>query len=79
MKPDTREKYRNLNGVPGVEYNDVKQSLSNSSGNSSGRLFDVPYIGCEPNQTAGPSIKERAILFLEAQDHVKKGPLFKRS
>ncbi|GKA37803.1 retrotransposon protein, putative, ty1-copia subclass [Tanacetum coccineum] len=75
MKPDTREKYRNLNGVPGVEYNDVKQSLSNSSGNSSGRLFDVPYIGCEPNQTAGPSIKERAILFLEAQDHVKKGPL----
>ncbi|GJV36248.1 hypothetical protein Tco_1408725 [Tanacetum coccineum] len=28
---------------------------------------------------AGPSIEERAILFLEAQDRVKKGPLFKRS
>ncbi|GJU64340.1 hypothetical protein Tco_1246175 [Tanacetum coccineum] len=27
---------------------------------------------------AGPSIEERAILFLEAQDRVKKGPLFKR-
>ncbi|GJY67476.1 putative PWWP domain-containing protein [Tanacetum coccineum] len=53
MEPDTCENYRNLNGVSGVEYNDVKQSLSNSSGDSSGRLFDVPYIGCEPNQTAG--------------------------
>ncbi|GKA95172.1 putative reverse transcriptase domain-containing protein [Tanacetum coccineum] len=28
---------------------------------------------------AGPSIEERAILFLEAQDRVKKGPFFKRS
>ncbi|GKD84513.1 retrovirus-related pol polyprotein from transposon TNT 1-94, partial [Tanacetum coccineum] len=28
---------------------------------------------------AGPSIEERAILFLEAQDPVKKGPLVKRS
>ncbi|GKD10923.1 putative nucleotidyltransferase, ribonuclease H, partial [Tanacetum coccineum] len=28
---------------------------------------------------AGPSIEERAILFLEAQDRVRKGPLFKRS
>nr|GEV73937.1 putative reverse transcriptase domain-containing protein [Tanacetum cinerariifolium] len=28
---------------------------------------------------AGPSIEERAILFLEAQDRVKKGPLFKRA
>ncbi|GJZ48364.1 reverse transcriptase domain-containing protein [Tanacetum coccineum] len=27
---------------------------------------------------SGPSIEERAILFLEAQDRVKKGPLFKR-
>ncbi|GJV64646.1 hypothetical protein Tco_1475474 [Tanacetum coccineum] len=27
----------------------------------------------------GPSIEERAILFLEAQDRVRKGPLFKRS
>nr|GEV32858.1 hypothetical protein [Tanacetum cinerariifolium] len=53
MEPDSCEKYRNLNGVSGVEHNDVKQSLSNSSGDSSGRLFDVPYIGCEPNQTAG--------------------------
>ncbi|GJV35884.1 hypothetical protein Tco_1408361 [Tanacetum coccineum] len=26
----------------------------------------------------GPSIEERAILFLEAQDRVKKGPFFKR-
>ncbi|GKD54762.1 hypothetical protein Tco_1288149, partial [Tanacetum coccineum] len=26
---------------------------------------------------AGSSIEERAILFLEAQDRVKKGPLFK--
>ncbi|GKG12358.1 hypothetical protein Tco_0346595, partial [Tanacetum coccineum] len=25
----------------------------------------------------GPSIEERAILFLETQDRVKKGPLFK--
>lgn len=53
MVPDTCEKYRNLNGLSGVEYNDVKQSLSNSSGESSGRLFDVPYIGCEAKQTAG--------------------------
>ncbi|GJR47109.1 putative reverse transcriptase domain-containing protein [Tanacetum coccineum] len=53
MEPDMCENYRNLNGVSGVEYNDVKQSLSNSSGDSSGRLFDVPYTGCEPNQTAG--------------------------
>ncbi|GKE49863.1 hypothetical protein Tco_1481121, partial [Tanacetum coccineum] len=28
---------------------------------------------------AGPSIEERAILFLEAKDRVRKGPLFKRS
>ncbi|GJT74233.1 hypothetical protein Tco_1040958 [Tanacetum coccineum] len=28
---------------------------------------------------AGPSVEERGILFLEAQDHVKKGPLFKRA
>ncbi|GJW77404.1 putative reverse transcriptase domain-containing protein [Tanacetum coccineum] len=28
---------------------------------------------------AGPSIEERAILFLEAQDRVKKSPLFKRA
>ncbi|GJS57268.1 hypothetical protein Tco_0652052 [Tanacetum coccineum] len=28
---------------------------------------------------AGPSIEERTILFLEAQDRVKKDPLFKRS
>ncbi|GJZ47672.1 zinc finger, CCHC-type containing protein [Tanacetum coccineum] len=28
---------------------------------------------------AGPSIEERAILFLEAQDRVKKGPFFKRN
>ncbi|GJY47091.1 putative nucleotidyltransferase, ribonuclease H [Tanacetum coccineum] len=28
---------------------------------------------------AGPSIEEWAILFLEAQDRVKKGPLFKRA
>ncbi|GJZ96147.1 hypothetical protein Tco_0668481 [Tanacetum coccineum] len=28
---------------------------------------------------AGPSIEERAILFLEAHDRVKKGPLFKRN
>ncbi|GKB94978.1 putative reverse transcriptase domain-containing protein [Tanacetum coccineum] len=28
---------------------------------------------------AGPSIEERAILFLEAQDRVKKDPLFKRA
>ncbi|GKB36220.1 putative nucleotidyltransferase, ribonuclease H [Tanacetum coccineum] len=28
---------------------------------------------------AGPSIEERAILFLEAQDRVKKGPVFKRA
>ncbi|GJS28518.1 hypothetical protein Tco_1274431 [Tanacetum coccineum] len=57
MEPDTCENYRNLNGVSGVEYNDVKQSLSNSSGDSSGRLFDVPYIGCEPNQTAERQIE----------------------
>ncbi|GKE37844.1 hypothetical protein Tco_1461249, partial [Tanacetum coccineum] len=28
---------------------------------------------------AGPSIEEHAILFLEAQDRVKKGPFFKRA
>ncbi|GJW05910.1 hypothetical protein Tco_1568333 [Tanacetum coccineum] len=32
-----------------------------------------------PARCSGPSIEERAILFLEAQDRVKKGPLFKRS
>ncbi|GJS28517.1 hypothetical protein Tco_0489137 [Tanacetum coccineum] len=58
MKPDTREKYRNLNGVPGVEYNDVKQSLSNSSGNSSGRLFDVPYIAVGGPQSGQSSLVE---------------------
>ncbi|GJY54526.1 hypothetical protein Tco_0446190 [Tanacetum coccineum] len=31
------------------------------------------------NSDAGPSIEERAILFLEAQDRVKKSPLFKRA
>ncbi|GKB06223.1 hypothetical protein Tco_0834456 [Tanacetum coccineum] len=31
-----------------------------------------------PND-AGPSIEDRAILFLEAQDRMKKGPFFKRS
>ncbi|GJR55868.1 putative nucleotidyltransferase, ribonuclease H [Tanacetum coccineum] len=34
------------------------------------------YLG---ENDAGLSIEERAILFLEAQDRVKKGPLFKRS
>ncbi|GKE68706.1 putative reverse transcriptase domain-containing protein, partial [Tanacetum coccineum] len=33
----------------------------------------------ELSADAGPSIEERAILFLEAQDRVRKGPLFKRS
>ncbi|GKC55630.1 hypothetical protein Tco_1083228 [Tanacetum coccineum] len=35
-------------------------------------VFGVPTVD------AGPSIEERAILFLEAHDRVKKGPLFKR-
>ncbi|GJS56512.1 putative nucleotidyltransferase, ribonuclease H [Tanacetum coccineum] len=34
------------------------------------------YLG---GNDAGPSIKEQAILFLEAQDRVKKGPFFKRA
>ncbi|GKF84228.1 hypothetical protein Tco_0249126 [Tanacetum coccineum] len=46
--------------------------------------WNLPFLGAKgltsPEQTAtGPSIEERAILFLEAQDRVKKGPLFKRS
>ncbi|GKD30408.1 putative nucleotidyltransferase, ribonuclease H, partial [Tanacetum coccineum] len=46
---------------------------------------DDPVVNSRANfvypgeNDAGPSIEERAILFLEAQDRVKKGPLFKRS
>ncbi|GKF82068.1 retrotransposon protein, putative, ty1-copia subclass, partial [Tanacetum coccineum] len=36
------------------------------------QLYGVDYEETD----AGPSIEERAILFLEAQDRVKKGPLF---
>ncbi|GJR47600.1 putative reverse transcriptase domain-containing protein [Tanacetum coccineum] len=45
---------------------------------------DDPVVNSRANfvypgeNDAGPSIEERAILFLEAQDRVKKGPLFKR-
>ncbi|GKG48252.1 hypothetical protein Tco_0510137, partial [Tanacetum coccineum] len=35
------------------------------------------HIAYEIESDAGPSIEERAILFLEAQDRVKKGPFFK--
>ncbi|GJS97442.1 hypothetical protein Tco_0804410 [Tanacetum coccineum] len=46
---------------------------------------DDPVVNSRANfvypgeNDAGPSIEERAILFLEAQDRVRKGPLFKRS
>ncbi|GJV20457.1 putative nucleotidyltransferase, ribonuclease H [Tanacetum coccineum] len=46
---------------------------------------DDPVVNSRANfvypgeNDAGPSIEERAILFLEAQDRVKKGPFFKRS
>ncbi|GJV80391.1 hypothetical protein Tco_1516261 [Tanacetum coccineum] len=46
---------------------------------------DDPVVNSRANfvypgeNDAGPSIEERAILFLEAQDRVKKGPIFKRS
>ncbi|GKB02697.1 hypothetical protein Tco_0830786, partial [Tanacetum coccineum] len=46
---------------------------------------DDPVVNSRANfvypggNDAGPSIEERAILFLEAQDRVKKGPLFKRA
>ncbi|GJY46820.1 hypothetical protein Tco_0435883, partial [Tanacetum coccineum] len=46
---------------------------------------DDPVVNSRTNfvypgeNDAGPSIEERAILFLEARDRVKKGPFFKRS
>ncbi|GJZ65504.1 hypothetical protein Tco_0622200, partial [Tanacetum coccineum] len=46
---------------------------------------DDPVVNSRANfvypgeNDAGPSIEERAILFLEAQDRVKKDPFFKRS
>ncbi|GJY08193.1 hypothetical protein Tco_0375247 [Tanacetum coccineum] len=46
---------------------------------------DDPVVNSRTNfvypgeNDAGPSIEERAILFLEARDRVRKGPLFKRS